>query len=525
MGASPMADYNETLLGDLSSDFANPTSLALSTGSNIVTGSTVGGGNPPGDRDFFTFEVPTGFIVSAVFLQAYNGASNSYFAIVQGNSFPSLDSDSTFEVSKLIDDAQLTQDLLEPGIGDAADPTNPLTGQGQLGVGTYSVWYQETGTNTTYEFNIVLDALPSPGAIQFSSDSFQVNEDAGTVDITLTRTGGSDGAVSVVLSQTGGSAQNSVDFNFTTTTITFEDGETEQVVSIPIIDDSLVEGDETITFELADPTGGASLGAPSTSTLTIVDNDSSGVLIGTNRRDILVGGAEDDRVLGLGGSDRLIGLSGDDRLFGGSGNDRLFGSNGNDRLFGGNGNDRSFGGNGNDGLFGGNGNDGLFGGGGSDRLIGGDGNDRLVGDSGNDSLIGGNDNDSLLGDIGNDRLVGGNGNDRLIGGDGSDRLLGGNGDDSLLGGNGNDFLDGGRGNNSLAGGAGSDAFVLGRGSGSDIIRDFQIDEDLITLRGNLSFEQLTITQEGNNAVISVFGDQLAVLRGVQADQLTDAQFQ
>ncbi len=71
-----MADCNEQFLGDLSDNFQDPTAheffpgeLALFTGSNVVEGSTIGGGNPPGDRDFFTFEVPTGFKVKNSILQ------------------------------------------------------------------------------------------------------------------------------------------------------------------------------------------------------------------------------------------------------------------------------------------------------------------------------------------------------------------------------------------------------------------------------------------------------------------------
>ncbi|GAB4386410.1 MAG: hypothetical protein Kow00121_52930 [Elainellaceae cyanobacterium] len=434
-----MANHNEASNGDLSNFFNNPTSITLSPGNNVISGSTVGGGNPPGDRDYFTFEVPVGSTVSAIFLQSYSGATNSYFAVIGGNSFPDPDAAtppdaSTFVVSKLIDnaaDSEVGEDLLASTVGTAAGPAGP----GQLGPGVYSVWYQETGANTTYEFNVVLDTPPAPGQIQFGSSDIEVNEAAGTIDITLTRTGGSDGAVSIQLNSTGGTAQNSVDYNVATPlTVSFADGQTEQVVSVAIVNDALVEGNETAIFALTNPTGGASLGTVATSTLTIVDDDQAGVLRGTNGPDTLTGGPGDDRITGRGGNDRLGGGSGDDRL------------------------------------------------------------------SGNSE------------------------DDRLVGGSGDDWLQGGNGNDRMAGGSGDDFLNGGQGADTLTGGAGRDTFVLKRRHGSDLIRDFQIDEDSLDLRGNLRFGQLTITRNGNQAVISVGGDQLAVLRGVRASQLTAEQF-
>src|SRR5204862_8348000 len=50
--------------------------------------------------------------------------------------------------------------------------------------------------------------------------------------------------------------------------------ETQRVISIPLIDDAHVEGNETVQLALRNPTG-STLGARSMATLTINDNDTT----------------------------------------------------------------------------------------------------------------------------------------------------------------------------------------------------------------------------------------------------------
>jgi len=71
---------------------------------------------------------------------------------------------------------------------------------------------------------------------------------------------------------TNGAAYARCDYATTVDTITFAPGDTVKNIVIPIIDDGYVEGAEVFAVRLSNPTGG-SLGAPTTSTVTITDND------------------------------------------------------------------------------------------------------------------------------------------------------------------------------------------------------------------------------------------------------------
>ncbi|NEP46637.1 MAG: carbohydrate-binding protein [Okeania sp. SIO2H7] len=136
-----------------------------------------------------------------------------------------------------------------------------------------------TMNSTKFNFNYLEfiptePAAPSPGEIALDSSLFLVDEDAGTATITLRRTGGDDGEVSAELNLMDGSAVNPADYTHTSPYIvTFGDGVTTQTVTIPIVDDTIDEGNETINIALSNVTGGAMLGSQDTATLAIQDND------------------------------------------------------------------------------------------------------------------------------------------------------------------------------------------------------------------------------------------------------------
>lgn len=216
------------------------------------------------------------------------------------------------------------------------------------------------------------------------------------------------------------------------------------------------------------------------------------VFQGSDGADIVYGGFGWDNIKGGDGDDLIFGENGYDVLFGGAGVDALYGGNGKDSIRGGNDDDIVDGGNNNDKLWGDAGNDVINGGGGNDKLYGGVGNDELIGGWGNDTLSAGAGDDRLFGGGGADIMNGNNGDDLIDGGTGSDAVRGGGGNDVILGGGGNDNLFGGAGSDTISGGVGrdkmagdggADTFVFGDGDGADLVRDFNVSEDLLDLTG------------------------------------------
>jgi uncharacterized protein (TIGR03118 family) len=114
--------------------------------------------------------------------------------------------------------------------------------------------------------------------IQFASDTFTIGEGSGHIDITVTRVGDASGTASVNVntfdeSQPDHASQKS-DFEIALAKLTFNPGETSKTLRVLIVNDTFDENNEIVNLNLSNVTGaGAGLGFPSTSELTINDND------------------------------------------------------------------------------------------------------------------------------------------------------------------------------------------------------------------------------------------------------------
>ena len=96
----------------------------------------------------------------------------------------------------------------------------------------------------------------------------------------MTRSGSGTGALTVDWSTTAGTATGDTDYTSDSGTLNLADGDTDsKLIQVALINDLIVEGDETFTVNLSNVSGLGALGAFGTATVTIVDDDSNaGVL-------------------------------------------------------------------------------------------------------------------------------------------------------------------------------------------------------------------------------------------------------
>ena len=140
-------------------------------------------------------------------------------------------------------------------------------------------------------------------------------------------------AETVSWSLSGGTA-TAADFSSATSGIlSFAAGETEKIISLSIVGDTVTEANEAVRVVLSSPTSGLVLGTAAV-TATILNDDAAppapSTLTGTSSNNTLIGTAAADIIYGLGGSDTLYGRAGDDIIDGGSGKDKMYGEQGND---------------------------------------------------------------------------------------------------------------------------------------------------------------------------------------------------
>jgi hypothetical protein len=113
-----------------------------------------------------------------------------------------------------------------------------------------------------------------PGDVEFTDDPFQVAEDGTAAGISVERDGGSFGAVSVSWATADGGATAGDDYEAASGMLSWADGETGlKTFEVPILEDDLEEGNESVLLTLSDPVGGVEIGGEGDSELLILDND------------------------------------------------------------------------------------------------------------------------------------------------------------------------------------------------------------------------------------------------------------
>ncbi|MFP4313020.1 MAG: hypothetical protein ACLFR0_01725 [Alphaproteobacteria bacterium] len=115
--------------------------------------------------------------------------------------------------------------------------------------------------------------------------------------------------------------------------------------------------------------------------------------------------------------------------------------------------------------------------------------------------------------------------DEFYGWDHGAWLDGGEGNDMIHGGAGNDIILSGQGYDDIWLGAGSDIVAFRPGDGRDDIWDFNAAEDILLLDGFAGVNSINDIELSSSGTITANGERLATLNGVDATQLTAANFQ
>jgi len=125
----------------------------------------------------------------------------------------------------------------------------------------------------TPRLEVLEDRLVPSANFAFQQGNWNMQENWGLKSITVVRDGDLSSPMTVDLSSVAGSAQPGLDYQSLQATLAFDVGETSKTVNLHLIDDSVWEDVETLNLILSNPTGGATLGALSSSVVNIADND------------------------------------------------------------------------------------------------------------------------------------------------------------------------------------------------------------------------------------------------------------
>jgi len=126
------------------------------------------------------------------------------------------------------------------------------------------------------------------GTVRFESAPYADNETNSDhiVNITVSRSGGSNGAVDVNYGTSDGTATAGSDYVTASGTLHWNNGEMgNKTFDVTVKGDTTYEADETVNLTLSNLQGGATFGSPSTTTLTILNDDAPPATLTVNTTD------------------------------------------------------------------------------------------------------------------------------------------------------------------------------------------------------------------------------------------------
>jgi len=174
--------------------------------------------------------------------------------------------------------------------GQAASSVTDNSGNFSFSGVTAGANYVLTPTKDNFRFNPlsiavnnlsgvqIVNFVGTPTTLQFTTQDFVVDENAGSIQISVRRLGDLSGVTTVDYSTVGNTASARTDYTAPFGTLRFAAGENLKSFKLLVTDDNLVEGWESLNVVLSNPVGAVfnvdpQEGQPPTSLVEIRDND------------------------------------------------------------------------------------------------------------------------------------------------------------------------------------------------------------------------------------------------------------
>lgn len=122
---------------------------------------------------------------------------------------------------------------------------------------------------------MVVSIQDDDSLVQFSGVAASVLESAGSVTLTVNRTGNIDSVITVPFTFANATAINGTDYRGTNGFITFGSNVASQTITVDIVNDKVIEPNKGFSVVLGTPQGEALLGVNTSTLVTIVDDDST----------------------------------------------------------------------------------------------------------------------------------------------------------------------------------------------------------------------------------------------------------
>jgi hypothetical protein len=136
---------------------------------------------------------------------------------------------------------------------------------------------QRVDTITLRDASACTLGTPAP-VVAFSSAAYSALETDPSAVITATLSPTSTATITATYGTLNGSALAGSDYTAASGTLTFTPGASTATFAVPLLDDALIEGSETLTLTLGGAVS-ATLGAPNPAILTLLDDDAAGVAL------------------------------------------------------------------------------------------------------------------------------------------------------------------------------------------------------------------------------------------------------